>query len=207
MLWLVRHGESEANAGGITSDPAGIELTPRGRAQAEAIAASCPERPAWIGLSPFLRARQTAEPLLARYPDVPVKELAVQEFTYLAVARCAGTSGSTRRPLRGAYWSRMDPGYVDGEGAESFGMLWKRASAFLRWAEGRAGPGAVFSHEQFIRAVMTEAVDGVGEPTERDMRRFLALGGRLPIPNGAVVRVRRGGGRWRVGAIDRWGSL
>jgi 2,3-bisphosphoglycerate-dependent phosphoglycerate mutase len=101
MLWLVRHGESEANAGGITSDCTGIELTLCGRAKAEAVAAACPERPAWVGLSPYLRARQTAEPLLARYADVPIEELPVQEFTYLAAARCIGMNGLTRRPLSG----------------------------------------------------------------------------------------------------------
>jgi len=80
MLWLVRHGESAANAGAVTSDFASIPLTDRGRQQAEAVAAACPESPAWVGRSAYLRARHTAAPLLARYPASPVADLAVHEF-------------------------------------------------------------------------------------------------------------------------------
>ena len=202
MLWLVRHGESEANAGGVTSDDEGIGLTSRGRVQAEAIAAACSERPAWVGLSPYLRARQTAEPLLAKHAGVPIDELPVQEFSYLSAARCVGLSVVTRRPLRVEYWSRMDPEYVDGDGAESFAMMWKRASTFLRWVEGRKGLGIVFSHAQFITAVIIEALYGAGEPTEGEMRRFFAAQAGLPVPNGAIVRLRREENRWWVGGVD-----
>src|SRR5690606_16323945 len=84
MLRLVRHGESVANAGGVpTTDYAAIPLTDRGRAQAEAVAAACREEPGWIGLSPYLRALQTAAPLLARYPESPALDLPIHEFTYL----------------------------------------------------------------------------------------------------------------------------
>jgi len=38
QVWLVRHGESSSNAGLVTSDPAEIPLTVRGREQAEQVA-------------------------------------------------------------------------------------------------------------------------------------------------------------------------
>jgi hypothetical protein len=84
-------------------------------------------------------------------------------------------------------------------------MLWRRGSTFLRWAEGRAGLAIVFSHAEFIQAVMIEAIYGVGEPSEQEMRRFFALQGGLPVPNGAVLRLRREGERWWVRGVD--GSL
>src|SRR4051794_5267106 len=131
MLWLVRHGESEGNAGRVTSDYAAIPLTALGRAQAEQVARACQEPPARVVLSPYRRARQTAEPLLARFPGVPVVEETVQEFTYLAASRCRGMDATTRWPLVEAYWARLDPGYRDGEGAESFADLYGRAAGFL----------------------------------------------------------------------------
>lgn len=36
-VWFIRHGESEANAGAISNDPANIPLTKQGRQQAEHI--------------------------------------------------------------------------------------------------------------------------------------------------------------------------
>jgi 2,3-bisphosphoglycerate-dependent phosphoglycerate mutase len=108
MPWLVRHGESEANVGVATSDYAAISLTGRGQEQAERVAAACPPQPERVVLSPYRRARQTAEPLLRRFPGVHVEEQSVQEFTYLAADRCRGMTPEQRQPLVDAYWSRMN---------------------------------------------------------------------------------------------------
>jgi len=202
MLWLVRHGESAANAGGVTSDYAAIPLTDRGRIQAEAVAAACREPPSWIGQSAYLRARQTAAPLRARYPGSPVADLAVQEFTYLAAERCLHMDATARQPFVEAYWSRMAPDYCDGEGAESFSGLCDRARSFLQYAAGQPGLGVVFTHEQFIRAVLV-AVMYSGEGLSVSlMRRFFALRAGLPLLNGAVVRLQRENGRWWIGGVD-----
>ena len=82
MLRLIRHGESEANAGGVTSDFGTVALTDLGRLQAEAIAKNCIDVPNAIGVSGYLRAQQTAAPLLARFPNVQAVEVGVHEFTY-----------------------------------------------------------------------------------------------------------------------------
>ncbi|MFO0891713.1 MAG: histidine phosphatase family protein [Isosphaeraceae bacterium] len=202
MLWLVRHGESLANAGGVpTTDYAAIPLTDRGRAQAEAVAAACREAPAWIGRSPYLRALQTAAPLLARYPESPALDLPIHEFTYLAESRVA-MDAVARQPMVDAYWARMDPDHRDGDGAETFADLHGRARAFLREAAGRAGFGVVFTHEQFIRAVLVAAMYPGEAPSVGLMRRFFALRGGMPIPNAAVVRMRWDAGRWWSGGVD-----
>ncbi len=64
MLVLVRHGETEANRLGLYLGHADLELTSRGRAQAEALAGMLP-RPDVVVSSPLRRARQTAEHLAA----------------------------------------------------------------------------------------------------------------------------------------------
>ncbi|WP_094780672.1 phosphoglycerate mutase family protein [Paraburkholderia ribeironis] len=51
-----RHGESAANAGHATGDPASIALTEMGEKQARAISRRLTESPAVVICSPFLRA-------------------------------------------------------------------------------------------------------------------------------------------------------
>ena len=202
MLWLVRHGESEANAGSVTSDFAAIALTPQGQVQSNAVAAVCHEAPTWIGLSSYLRARQTAAPLLARFPQASTIELEVHEFTYLAAERCVGMNSLDRQPLVDEYWSRLDPNYWDGAGAESFAALYERARSFLRWAREQSGHGVVFTHEQFIRAVLLVAVYPYEAASKDMMRRFFAWRAGLPIPNGAIVRLCWDDDRWWNGGVD-----
>lgn len=67
-----RHGESAANAGKATDDPASIPLTDIGLRQADAIAREFPQMPDLLVSSPFLRARQTAESTSAM-AGVPIR--------------------------------------------------------------------------------------------------------------------------------------
>jgi len=64
---LVRHCESLANAGQVTTDPAEIPLTAAGLEQAEALGSSFTASPTTVICSPFLRARETAEPVARRF--------------------------------------------------------------------------------------------------------------------------------------------
>lgn len=85
LVLLIRHGESEANAGLPTASPTGIRLTAKGHAKAAAVAESIPERPGLIVTSPYLRTQATAAPFIRRYPEVPAEVWPVHEFTYLDI--------------------------------------------------------------------------------------------------------------------------
>ena len=67
-VWLIRHGQSESNAGLPSADWQGIPLTELGHQQAERIAEVFADPPQLIVSSPYLRAQQTAQPTIARYP-------------------------------------------------------------------------------------------------------------------------------------------
>ena len=150
---FVRHGESAANAGNATSDPALIPLTEKGWAQARAVAESFEQAPSLIVTSPFERAQDTAQPTIQRFPGVPVETWAVEEFTYLSPGRCANTTAAERKPWVENYWVSADPDFVDGPGTESFAGLIQRARESLRRLHGMTGTVAVFGHGQFIQAV------------------------------------------------------
>ena len=130
-VWVYRHAQSLANAGGRTLDPAGIPLTEQGLAEAEKLAASIRETPGRIVSSPYRRALDTARPLRARFPAAVYEVWPIQEFTYLDPSSCVGTSWIERKPRVDVFWARRDPAYADGEGAESFSSLLMRARSFL----------------------------------------------------------------------------
>jgi broad specificity phosphatase PhoE len=154
-ILLVRHGQSVANAGGTAPDHITNPLTELGRAQAKAFADSFDCKPTLFLHSPFLRTRQTAEPLLQRFPDVPVEEWPIHEFTYLEPTRHNGTNETQQMPHILKYWERPDPAYLDGPGAETFTQFLDRArSAILRFAQiAHGGCVVVFTHGFMMQAI------------------------------------------------------
>ncbi|MBL8237260.1 MAG: histidine phosphatase family protein [Bryobacterales bacterium] len=188
QIRFFRHGESTGNAGEATTDPATIPLTERGREQAAHIAKVHWKKPTLIVVSPYERTRETAAPLLAQFPDTAVEVWPVQEFTYLAPASCAGTTGAERRPRVERYWSSGGPDERDGPGAESFSDLLRRADdARVRLEALPAGSqAAVFTHGQFLQALRLL----VHFPSLEDWamkHSFRALDRKYPIENGACI--------------------
>jgi 2,3-bisphosphoglycerate-dependent phosphoglycerate mutase len=141
---LVRHGQSVANAGGRTADHDTNPLTELGRAQARDFAGRLPCTPTLFVVSPFLRAQQTAEPLRQQFPDVPVEQWPVQEFTFLDPARHKDTCEEDRQPNVMAYWQRQHPAFIDGFGAESFTQFFDRARSDP--SAGKPKSGRLRSH-------------------------------------------------------------
>ncbi|MDP9039923.1 MAG: histidine phosphatase family protein [Acidobacteriota bacterium] len=132
--WLIRHGESVANAGGPVTSFSEIALTPRGHQQAEIFARRfdriSPHPPTRIVQSPYLRARQTAHPLICRFPDAPVETWPIHEFTYLDPDATQGLNETQRAPFYARYWDRDDPQFAN-PGAESFTHFLDRVREML----------------------------------------------------------------------------
>ncbi|MCU1223721.1 MAG: Phosphoglycerate mutase [Edaphobacter sp.] len=124
---LVRHGQSVANAGGVPDDHISNPLTELGWEQAKSFAEEFSCSPTLFIRSSFLRAQQTSEPLLKRFPEVPVEEWPIHEFTYLEPTRHNGTAEEQQLPHIHEYWARRDPAYIDGPNAESFSLFLGRA--------------------------------------------------------------------------------
>jgi broad specificity phosphatase PhoE len=171
--WLIRHGESEGNAGLVTISPRKICLTSRGQMQAESVAKAFNRAPSLIVTSAYIRTRQTAEPTIRRFPTVPVVEWDVQEFTYLDLERYRSTTVFERRPHVESYWNKCDPEYCDGTGAESFNAFFRRVELARELLCVSTLPFiAVFSHSMFIRGFMWSLTDSV---SQTDAPQMLAL--------------------------------
>lgn len=190
-VWLIRHAESTANAGAATFSPESIPLTEKGMAQARCVADQFDTRPDLIVVSPFLRSQQTAQPLITRYPNVPVEQWPIQEFTYLSPERCRSTTFNDRKPLVAAYWARNDPGYCDGPGAESFSDLLARAvAAVARIKTIEHKFVVVISHGQFLRAVIWLLLHELEEMKIETMEAFHGFLEAVSVPNAAIFKIR-----------------
>ena len=190
-IWLIRHGESEANAGLRSSDPATVPLTKTGYEQAERVSKYVVEEPTLIVCSPFLRTKQTAQPTITRYPNVNIVEWPIQEFTYLSPIACQNTTATERRPISKEYWAKNDPFYVHGEGAESISDLLIRVeNTFDRIKKLENEFTLIFGHGQFIRTLLLSLMLGTFEPTQALMHKLSLYNKVFKIPNCAILKIK-----------------
>jgi broad specificity phosphatase PhoE len=191
-ILLIRHGESQSNVGLPTSSPQSAELTVLGIEQARYIAEYLKSQvsPDLIVTSSYKRTKQTAELTYSLFPDVPVEVWPVQEFTYLSNEEFVYPSGKEdRKPLVDVYWEICDPELVDGPGSESFEEFIERVRRVIKSIkETSYDTIAIFSHEQFMRALqmVTE-----GKLVISDTDTMCAFKAELmsdPLPNGAILR-------------------
>ena len=195
-IFIVRHAESAANAGGRTGDPATIPITESGARQAERAAQLISTRPAVIVVSRYSRTVQTAAPLSKRYPGVPVERWPVEEFTYLDIAACAGTTYAEREGLRDAYWSRCDPLWADGPRCESFSIFIGRVREFEHALSLReaAETVVVFTHGLIMQALLWLQQHSSVKTDRVSMQDFDRLRRIISVPNCAVMRAATNGG-------------
>jgi 2,3-bisphosphoglycerate-dependent phosphoglycerate mutase len=188
-VWFIRHGESVANAGGRTTEAGIYPLTERGFRQASQLAAALPLEPDFIIHSPYLRARQTAEPTMGRFASVPNEEWSVQEVQYLDPALCVNTTQDERHVLAFDYWEKCDP-YTAAPNAESFVDFVLRARTALdRLAARTERLTYVFCHGHFMRALAWLLLFRPSELTRAAMLHFRQFMQSYLVRNCAVQTV------------------
>ena len=154
-LYLVRHGESDANVAGIINDDPRrpVHLTSQGRQQAKAVALALQGiafRQVYV--SRFPRTRQTAEIVLAALGlDLPIREDGRLD------ERRSGLDGQPVEVFNGLV--RPDPVHLRPGLGETFLEQMTRVRGFLDDAAARHPADAVLavSHENPINAVAAVA--------------------------------------------------
>lgn len=190
-VFLVRHGESLSNIGKATISPRSVRLTPVGAAQSLSVAEFLRSRASLdlIVTSPYQRTKQTAAPTKWMFHYVPEEEWDVQEFTYLSLIHKWSTV-KNRQPKVLKYWQLCDPQFVDGPGAESFEEFIIRVKqAIKKLKEAKHQTIALFSHEQFINAMIWLLDHKSAVMTPRAMLDFRLFLKRHSIPNGTIVEL------------------
>jgi 2,3-bisphosphoglycerate-dependent phosphoglycerate mutase len=193
-VFLIRHGESQSNAGLATPNPESVELTDRGWKQAKDISdylEFAKLRPNLIVTSSYQRTKQTAAMTTLAFPDSPEEEWSVKEFTYLSSWLKENSTVEDRRPFADGYWQIADPTLVDGPGSESFAQFIDRVRDFKALLEStKHSTIAIFSHEQFISAFTWLLERGEVTPTSEEMSEYRSYLLDHPLPNGAIVHAK-----------------
>lgn len=201
---FIRHGESTANIGIPTDDMSKIGLTALGQVQATAIADHWTSTPTLIATSAFLRTHQTALPTMARFPDVAVEILPMEEFTYLEPSRWCNSTREERLPFVETYWRNVDPSFQDGPGAESFSMLVARVKMTLKHLSALHADSLVyaFSHGQFMQVLRMHLMHPIWSD-QTLMANYLATNKQSPIHNTGLITIGLNQANW---VIDGNGS-
>jgi broad specificity phosphatase PhoE len=189
-IWLIRHAESRGNAGEKTDWPHTIALTDLGQRQAVELADHFTVAPDLIVVSRYLRTVETARPTMARFPNSPIEEWPLHEFTYLDTGNYRGKTQQDRLRPAQEYWERCQPDCRDGEGAESFnGFMLRIRDGIDRLRKSRASFTAVFTHGYVMKAILWELLfhgDRSPLPFMRGFREFLNA---VPVENGMVLPI------------------
>lgn len=186
-VWLARHGESDWNAAKRFQGHSDRPLTPRGRRQAEALAAELASSSSLSAIytSPLRRALETAAVVgeqvgLEPVPHEDLREVDVGSWTGLSRAEV-----EARFPDSFQRWLDGGEGWNDGE---TYAEMSARVLPALVSIAG-PHPGAellVVSHGGPIRAIQAAAAS-------MDVHDYRKL--RRVEPNAGLTRVAVGGGR------------
>jgi broad specificity phosphatase PhoE len=204
-IWLIRHGESQSNAGELTPSAEGSALTAIGRAQARAAAAAIPRAPDLVVHTPYRRTGLTALPLLERFPNVALEEWPLQEFTYLEPDRYRNTTLLDRIPEKDEYWRRCEPTERRGPGAESFVDFVDRIDRGIERLRATRGFVVVFCHGHVMRAILMHLLlGGLGRDREA-MRGYDHVRRAIEIPNGGLLELQLDPDQTRIAPLRTLG--
>ena len=188
VLYLVRHGESEANAAGVFAGQTDSPLTARGRAQAAAVAAALARLPIdRVVASDLSRTRDTAAAIATLHGLTVETHPELREIDVGAAAGKRWDDGTLRPGPLGAPGAEFD-GFVQWPGGESLEQTLARSLGCLDRLV-RAHPGELI------------VVVGHGGVTRILVSHFLGILPRLersPATNTNVTIVRFAGGRYTV---------
>lgn len=154
-FWFIRHGESEGNAGLPSASDQSTPLTPKGLLQADHVARHLENPPDLFVVSPYVRAIQTSQPAIKKFPSTPVQTWPIQEFSYLSHQQYNNTNSKQRGGLSRDYFRQADPDLVLGDGGESFNQFIGRIENTLQKLHHASEKFIIlFGHGWFMRATL-----------------------------------------------------
>jgi probable phosphoglycerate mutase len=201
-FYLIRHGETAHNAGGVTMGQLDIPLNALGLEQARQTAAALAGHPIGrIVSSDLVRASATAAPLagalgLAVETDPRLRELSFGIFEGRRITDCA-----REHPETVAEWRRGTFDFAP-PGGETRRSLMERTGAVLReLLDGPHDHVALFAHGGTLNALHTHIIeDGHPEPREHIHRVFR-------FSNGSISIAVRDADQWRFLVVNSTAHL
>ncbi|PJG83116.1 histidine phosphatase family protein [Caviibacterium pharyngocola] len=187
-IYLIRHAESFANAGGQALADSAIPLSEKGQRQAQELVARLPPS-AKVYTSEFLRTQQTAQPYCAHWQVNTEVLPCLNEFSYLPLAMIEGLTGQQRQPLVQSFWSQANPDLRLAEETDSFAQFNRRIDQFLAAAPDFAADTLCFGHGIWI-ALLVWRLLGFSAESGEDMQKFRQFQPNLPMKNTAIWQLK-----------------
>lgn len=203
-ILLIRHGQSDANGGLFVESDSNTGMAELGRRQAIAIAASFVSPPDKLIVSSFKRSRETAAPTLRRFPETPLDEWPVHEFTYLTPQNRVDATPEGHQNRVDEHWNAGRPCHESGDGTESFVRFIDRVSRVRHaFRVDSAQSIAFFLQRQFLSALIWLSMTGEVKVSARRTARFRHFLNGLAIKNGSIIPTLWRGDEIWIGPVGR----
>jgi broad specificity phosphatase PhoE len=198
-LFLIRHGQSQANAGGDTLENSVVPLTALGERQARILAGLLPPAPAAVWSSPFKRSLDTAAPYCARLGVALQIQEELREFETLDTRQMRGSSCETREAVLARYWQEADPDRRTGPDGETFREFYERVNRVRqRWLAAQPDGTVIFGHGMWM-ALLFWQLWGFRQIDHLAMVHFRRFQLGFPTPNTVVYGITQvGSAKWHI---------
>ena len=190
-LFLVRHGETEANRQGLALGRADVPLNENGRKQATQLSAALSGDPiVAVYSSPLVRAVETAGPIAATHQQLPVQieprliEMDIGDLDGLTFAQVR-----ERYPRLLELWTSAEGPRAAMPGGERLQDVQRRATEAMELiAKRHSGGGACLVTHNFVILAILADVLGIDLSGFRRLRHNVA----------AITTLELSRGRWRI---------
>lgn len=176
QIYLIRHAQSEANAGLVIRPNHDIALTSLGHTQATEVAdwlyARVP-KPDGVFISEMIRTHQTAAPYLTRSHQQAQMLADLSEFNYLDYGRICNLQFSELLSIADNYWQQADVDFYDGAETDSYCDFVKRVAQMRAYFHALPdGVYVAFTHGMWLGMLMWQLLLKDDMPRLMDMRAF-----------------------------------
>lgn len=175
-IYLIRHAQSQSNAGLIINENHQIALTQLGHTQAKDLSSwlfeHINEPVNDVLVSTYLRTQQTAAPYLAKHGVEPVVIEGLREFNYLDFEHIKDLSFDQVVEMAETFWRTADICHQDSQRTDNFAHFVGRVQQVRAYFDELPnGTYVVFTHGMWIGMLLWQILHADSERVF-DMRRF-----------------------------------
>lgn len=193
-IYFIRHGESIANAGGVTMEHNLIPLSDKGRQQAQLVAETLTIKPSEVLVSELVRTQQTAQPFCDKHQVSYQINPLLNEVHAISHELIDSMVGEQRRPIALAYWAEGDVNKRMGKHADTFNEFRERVDSFINGMTDLSNNTVIFGHGIWFGLLVWRLL-GFEAHDKQGMLAFRRFQSGLPLSNCMTYALHSNDGR------------